>query len=118
MKDLILRFITMPMAVQVFKKDKEQFRKSKAQAVYFDLINSVLEQLKNDFNQLKADMYSVHHLDVHHLDVKHLGKSNDKVRYSVNKQVIEFTPEELKYKTEELMREYLANVELKNWESV
>lgn len=110
-KDLVLRFIAMPMAVQVFKQDKEQFRKSKAQAVYLDLIDSVLEKLQEDFNQLKSDMYTKYHLDV-----KSLGKSEGKVKYSVNKQVIEFTSDELKNKTEELMREYLANVELKSWE--
>lgn len=110
-EEIIIRFITMPMAVQVFKQDKEQFRKSKTQAVYLDLIDSVLEKLQEDFKQLKADMYSVHHLDI-----KHLGKSEGVVKYSVNKQVIEFTPDELKDKTEEIMREYLTNVELKSWE--
>ncbi len=113
MLDLVLRFITMPMAIQVFKQDKEQFRKSKAQAVYLDLIDSILEKLQEDFNQLKSDMYTKYHLDV-----KSLGKSEGKVKYSVNKQVIEFTPDELRDKTEELMREYLVNVELKSWERV
>lgn len=43
----------------------------------------------------------------------YLGKINGKVRYSINKEVVEFTPNELKNKTEELMKEYLVNAELK-----
>ncbi len=113
MKNLVLRFITMPMAVLVFKQDKEEVKKSKAQAVYLDLIDSVLEQLREDFKQLKADMYSKHHLDI-----KCLGKSGNKVKYTVNRQVIEFSSEELRANTEKLMKEYLIKVEMNSEEYI
>lgn len=105
MRDLVLRFIAMPMAIKVFQDDKENFRPSKVNVLYYDLIDSILVQLESDFRQLKADMYSKHHLDI-----KQIGKT----KYTINKEVIEFTPGELRHKTEEIMREHLANVDFKS----
>ena len=105
MKYVVLRFITMPMAIQIFKQDKESFAASKVNMLYEDLFDSILNKLQNDFKKLKADMYSKHHMDV-----RYIGKENGMVKYSVNRSITEFTPEELRSKTGELMREYLANV--------
>lgn len=113
MRDLILKYVTMPMAIKVFKDDKKYFSSSKVNVLYYDLIDSILEELENDFKQLKADMYSKYHLDV-----KHLEKANDVVKYSVNKKVIEFTPNELRNKTKALMKEYLSTVEIKSREHI
>lgn len=110
-RDVVLRFVCMPMAAALFRQDKNKFSVSKVNVVYYDLIDSVLEKLDIDFKQLKADMYSKYHLDV-----KYLGKNNGIVRYSVNKEIVEYTPDELKDKTEELMKEYLGNVKLKSSE--
>lgn len=107
-KDIVLRFITMPMAIKVFKQDKEQFSKSKVNILYYDLIDSILDKLEKDFNQLKADMFTKYHLDL-----KYLGEYSGVLKYTVNKEVVEFKPEELKVKTEELMREYIVKVDLK-----
>lgn len=111
--EIVLRFITMPMAVKVFEQDKKNFATSKVNILYYDLIDSVLDKLEKDFKVLKADMYSKHHLDV-----KYLGKENGLVRYSVNREVIEFTPKELQDKTEKLMKEYLSNVELNRKDNI
>lgn len=108
MRDLVLKYITMPMAVKVFRDDKKYISSSKVNVLYYDLIDSILEELENDFKKLKADMYSKYHLDV-----KHLGKANGVVKYSVNKKVIEFTPNELRNETEALMKEYLSTVDFK-----
>lgn len=105
MNKIVITFITMPMAIKIFYMDKNSFSVSKVNVVYQELINSALGKLQTDFNYLKRDMYTKHHLDV-----RYIGKDKNKVKYSVNKNVIEFTPEELKCKTEELMRKYLTNV--------
>lgn len=44
---------------------------------------------------------------VHHLDVKYLGKHNDEVKYTVNNEVITYSPEDLRRMTEYVMEEYL-----------
>ena len=106
MNDLVLKFITMPMAIKIFKQDKESFAFSKVGNVYQDLLDSVLNKLQSDFNDLKKDMYTKHHLDV-----RYIGRDNNKVKYTVNNNVVEFTPEELRNKTEELMKKYLASAE-------
>ena len=113
MMNLVLRFITFPMAVQVFKQDKDQFQKSKVYIIYFNLIDSILEKMQEDFNQLKAEMYSKHHLDV-----RYLGKENGMVKYTINKEEIGFSPNELRDNTEKLMREYLINAEIKSEELI
>lgn len=106
-KDLVLRFITMPMAITVFKQDKKHFKVSKVNVLFYDLIDSVLAKMEQDFRQMKADMYKKHHLDV-----RYLGKGNGRVNYRVNQQMISFTPAELKKQTEKLMEEYMVNMEL------
>lgn len=101
------------MAVQVFKQDKEQLQKSKVHIIYFNLIDSILEKMQEDFNKLKVEMYSKHHLDV-----RYLGKENGMVKYTINKEEIGFSPNELRDNTEELMKEYLINVEIKSKELI
>lgn len=106
-KDLVLRFITMPMAITVFKQDKKHFKVSKVNVLFYDLIDSVLAKMEQDFRQMKADMYKKHHLDV-----RYLGEGNGLVNYRVNQKMISFTPAELKEQTEKLMKEYMVNVEV------
>lgn len=113
MKDVVLRFVTLPMTIKVFREDKKNFSESKIHVLYYDLIDAVLEKLESDFRQLKAEMYMKHHLDV-----RYLGKEGTQVKYRVNKEVITFTPDELKEKTEELMREYLTDIKFERSERV
>ena len=105
MKDLILKYVTMPMAIKIFTDDKDSFKASKVAPVYFDLIDSILKQLEKDFKQLKADMFTKYHLDI-----RYLGKDDGVVKYSVNKDVIEFNPDELRNGTRKVMEEYIATV--------
>ena len=103
----------MPMAIQIFKQDKESFATSKVNMLYQDLFDSILNKLQTDFRKLKSDMYSRHHLDV-----RYIGKDNGMVKYSVNRNIAEFTPEELRSKAEELMKEYLSNVEVERQDRI
>lgn len=112
-QDIVLKFITMPMAIKVFKQDKVSFLKSKVDNVYQDLIDSILSKMQSDFTALKKDMYTKHHLNV-----RYIGKVNNTVRYSVNREMVEFTPEELKNKTEALMKKYLVNAEVETQDRV
>ncbi|WP_087974302.1 hypothetical protein [Oceanobacillus rekensis] len=101
-KDIVLRYITIPMAIKVFRQDKESFRHFKLGNLYLDKLDTVLQQLNKTFHQLKKEMYTIHHLDI-----RYLGKTDKEVKYSVNNEVITFTPEELRLTTSEIMSEYL-----------
>ena len=109
MRNLVLKYITLPMAIKIFNDDIQSFKVSKIAPVYFELIDSVLNQLQNDFNQLRTDMYTIYHLDV---------KRIDKLKYTVNKEVIEFSSEELRSATQKIMEEYIATVEVEKQQRV
>jgi len=97
-KPLIDKYIAMPMAITVFKRDTKSFEESKVYGVYLDKIDSVLKQLKEDFYSLKSEMITKYHLDI---------RCIDSCKYSVNGNIIEYTPEELRMVTADIMREYL-----------
>lgn len=101
-KDIILKYITIPMAIKVFRRDKETFKHFKMGNLYLDKLDAVLDELEKDFNKLKREMYMVHHLDVRYLE-----RTDKEVRYSVNKLIVTFTPEELRLKTSEIMSDHL-----------
>ncbi|WP_096271769.1 hypothetical protein [Paucisalibacillus globulus] len=91
------------MAIKVFEQDKKEFQKFKIGILYLDLHDNLIEQLKNDFLELKMKMYSQHHLDV-----KYMGKHDNKERYSINNtEIVEYTPAELKELTSSMMEEYI-----------
>lgn len=48
---------------------------------------------------------------IKHLLIVRIRRDGKKVRYSINKNVVGFTPGELKNKTKELMWEYIASAE-------
>lgn len=48
----------------------------------------------------------------YHLDIRYLGTENEAVKYSVNKEVIEFSPGELRNGTQKVMEEYITNTEI------
>ncbi|MCR1834957.1 hypothetical protein NSA56_11180 [Oceanobacillus caeni] len=97
-KALVDKYIAMPMAITVFKQDTKSFEESKVFGVYLDKIESVLKQLKKDFYSLKRDMITKYHLDI---------RCIDQCKYRVNGRIIDYTPEELKAITADIMREYL-----------
>jgi len=110
-KDIVRRFIVIPMAIKVFRQDKEKFAAFRFGNLYQDKIDSCLDNLQKDFNELKREMCTVHHLDV-----KNLGKQGSEVRYTVNNEVITFTPEDLRKMTEIMMEEYLIGEKATDFE--
>lgn len=102
-QDIINRYIAIPLAIKVFKQDQKEFQDFRIGNLYLDLLDCIIDQLKNDFLQLKKEMYSKYHLDI-----KYLGNQNDVEKYKVNnKDIIEYTPAELKALTRNIMEEYL-----------
>lgn len=101
-KEVVNKYIALSLAIKVFRKDKEIFADFKFGNLYQDELDAVIDLLLNDFNELRKEMYTVHHLDV-----KYLGKHNDEVRYAVNNEVISFAPEDLRKMTEDVMGDYL-----------
>lgn len=79
--------------------------------LYQDKLDAVIEQLLNDFNELRKEMYAVHHLDV-----KYLGKEGNEVRYAVNNEVITYSPEDLRKMTEDVMENYLIGSKATDFE--
>ncbi|MEN2465619.1 hypothetical protein [Ornithinibacillus sp. JPR2-1] len=98
MNDLVKKFVAYPLAVTVFKQDKDKFNDFKLGNLYLDMLDSVIERMQRDFFQLKAELLSKHHIDVQRIEV---GK------YRVNGEIVEFSPEELKQLTNQLMSDYL-----------
>ncbi|WP_029265663.1 hypothetical protein [Virgibacillus alimentarius] len=100
-KNLIDKFIAMPLAVTVFKQDQNQFKSFKMRNLYLDKLDAVIDRMEKDFYSLKQTLISKYHLDV---------KVIDQCTYNVNGKVIEYTPEEMKLMTSEVMHEYLFKV--------
>lgn len=100
--DVIDRFIATSLAIKVFKRDQKLFEDFKMGDVYLDKTDATIDKLYEDFNNLKREMYTVHHIDIRKLqDTIYLVKSRDK------NEVREYTAEQLKNMTSEVMEEYL-----------
>ncbi|MEN2468217.1 hypothetical protein [Ornithinibacillus sp. JPR2-1] len=107
MNDLIKKYIAYPLAVTVFKQDLERFKSFEVGNLYMDMVESIIERMHKDFYQLKAELLSKHHIDVQHIEI---GK------YKINGEIVEFSPEELKQMTDELMSEYLYGSKAQGFE--
>lgn len=94
-RDLINKYITIPMAIQVLKQDKEQFKTLSHRYVYQDLIDSAIKRMEQDFYHMKGKMFNV---------VKRL----DSTHYNVNGEVIEYTSEQLRDLTRQTIEEYFV----------
>ncbi|WP_047981739.1 hypothetical protein [Ornithinibacillus contaminans] len=93
------RYITYPMAIQVFKQDLQELKKFSLGNLYLDLVESIIKRMEQDFYKLKSELYSKNHIDVRRLNSK---------KYTINGKVIEYTSDELKEMTKQLMNEYLT----------
>lgn len=98
MEELIKRYIAMPMAVAVFKQDKEKFSEFRLGNLYEDMLDAIIERMQQDYFHLKKELITKHHIDI---------KKIEKGKYEINKEIVEFTPEELKEMTREVMSDYL-----------
>lgn len=102
-KHLIERYIALPMAINVLKQDREEFKKFTMGPVYLTLLDPAIEKATQDFYDLKNDMISKHHVDI-----KRVGK----LQYKVNGEVVEYTSDKLKKLSEDIMDEYFGSVEV------
>lgn len=103
-KELIDRYIALPMAINVFKQDREEFKKFKMGPVYLTLLDPAIEKATQNFYELKKDMISKHHIDI-----KRIGN----LQYKVNDKIVEYTSGELKKLSENIMNEYFGSVEVR-----
>lgn len=100
--ELIDRFIATSLAIKVFRRDYNLFADFKFRSVYQGKLDKIIEVLVQDFNDLRKDMYTVHHIDI-----KRLSDTKYRVRGKEINEVVQFTPEQLKQMTSEIMDEYL-----------
>jgi hypothetical protein len=105
--ELIKKYIAMPMAIKVFQQDLHTFREFSIGNLYLDMVESIIVRLEKDFYKLKSELISEHHIDVRKL-------SNGK--YKANNEVYDFTPEELKEMTSQVMSDYLYGDKAKKFE--
>ncbi|WP_200416429.1 hypothetical protein [Virgibacillus salexigens] len=107
-KTLIKKYIAIPMAIKVFSQDLEKFKSYKMRNVYLDKLDAVIDQLQNDLNDIKKQIYTVHHINVRRID---------KCKYKANNEIIEFTPDEMREMTKVVMQEYLYGSEASEFQA-
>lgn len=88
--ELVNYYITLPMAITIFRQDRKTFGSLKFGNLFEDKLDATIEQMKKDFYALKKDIISKHHLDI---------RCVDQCVYRVNGETIKFTPDELKKMT-------------------
>lgn len=100
-KQLLNKFIALPMAITVFKQDYKTFEPYRAGNLYQDKLQVVIDQMKKDFYKIKSE----------------LVRNNTQVRlinqckYNVNGEIIEYGTDELKELTANIMHHYLHTVD-------
>lgn len=107
MEDLIRKYIAIPMALTVFKQDKEEFSKYQLGNIYEDMIDSIVEQMHQDYFKIKTELLTKHHIDI---------KRIEKGKYEINKEIVEFSSEELKGFTQRVMSDYLHGENARGFE--
>ncbi|WP_339227848.1 hypothetical protein NSQ77_20040 [Oceanobacillus sp. FSL K6-2867] len=100
--DLVNQFIATSLAIKVFRRDKELFADFKFFELYQAKLDKIIEVLVQDFNNLRKDMYTVHHIDI-----KKISGTKYRIRGKEKIEVIEYTPEQLKQMTSTIMNDYL-----------
>ncbi|WP_139136350.1 hypothetical protein [Oceanobacillus sp. E9] len=90
----------MPLAINTLKHNEKLYDQDKFKIVppYLDLHESLIKAIEKDFRQLKSDMYSKYHLDIRKV-------SNN--TYTINKEEREFSSEELREGTKNVIQSYM-----------
>ena len=101
--DIVNQFIATSLAIKVFKRDQTDFMDFKFFELYLDMTDAIIGRLQEDLNILRKDMITKHHIDVRQLEsTKYIVKGRD------TNEVLEFTPDQLKQMTTEVMDRYLT----------
>ncbi|WP_155982654.1 hypothetical protein [Paucisalibacillus sp. EB02] len=51
-----MKYIAIPMAITVFKPDKERFKEFQLRNLYQDMIYSIIERMHQDYFKIKTEM--------------------------------------------------------------
>ncbi|QBP06969.1 DUF3158 domain-containing protein [Virgibacillus phage Mimir87] len=96
-KELINYYITLPMAITIFRQDRKTFGVLKFGNLFEDKLDATIEQMKKDFYALKKDLIT------NNMEIKLI----DQCKYNVAGTIVEYTPDELKDLTTSIMHQYL-----------
>lgn len=101
--DIVNQFIATSLAIKVFKRDQTDFMDFKFFELYLDMTDAIISRLQEDLNALRKEMITKLHIDVRQLEsTKYIVKGRD------TNKVLEFTPDQLKQMTTEVMDRYLT----------
>ncbi|WP_163531457.1 hypothetical protein [Halobacillus ihumii] len=104
-RELLVKAIILPLVLKVTQQDKKHFQDFKMRNVYLDKLDIVIESVQMDLNQVKSEMYSVHHIDL-----KPLPQEGEEFKYqwrtSQQKGLLTFTSDQLREHTKNIMKEY------------
>ncbi|TMN20806.1 hypothetical protein FFL34_00780 [Lentibacillus cibarius] len=104
------KYIALPIALKVFRHDYKEFAKFKTANVYLNKIDAVIEHMRNDYFGIKKQL-----ITIYHTEIRYIGKTSDVVKYRWRKGnecgVTEYTSEQLKDMTSEVMQNYLINTQ-------
>lgn len=102
-KELINKYIAIPLAINVLRLDRNEFQVFKAKNIYLDMVDSAIEQLKKDFYELRRIM--------HNVNIKRVSA----LQYSVDGHTIKYTADQLKEMAEDVMRGAISSMQLKEF---
>ncbi|MGM0940374.1 MAG: hypothetical protein ACQEWU_05300 [Bacillota bacterium] len=108
LKQLIQDFITLPMAIKVYEQDKKLVEDFYMANIYISMIDANIERLRQAQIETKKKMYTNYHVDV-----KRVGKTSYKWLSRGESGIIEYTPDELREMTKNIMGRYIYSTEFK-----
>lgn len=90
----------MPLAINTLKHNMALYDQDKFKIVppYLDLHESLINTIEKDFYELKKDVITSHRLDI---------RKQSTGKYMVNGEVMEFTSEELREGTKQVIQSYM-----------
>lgn len=108
LESLITQFITLPMVLKIFKRDRGTFSDWKMRNVYWDKLDAAMGSAQEDLNEVKRSMYAKHHIRV--LPLKPQGEIYPYQWKTPNEEgFVKFSSDELRDLTRNAMRYYLQN---------
>ncbi|WBX80706.1 hypothetical protein PD280_02425 [Virgibacillus salarius] len=109
LKQLIQDFIVIPMAIKVYEQDKKLIAADFTMAnLYISMIDAVIDRLRQVQIETKKKLYTKYHVDV-----KRVGNTSYKWLSRGESGIIEFTPQELREMTRDIMEKYMYGTKFK-----
>lgn len=98
--DIVLKYICMPLAIATLKHNEKLYDQDKFKIVppYLDLHDSLIKAIEKDFFELKREVIQDHHLNI---------RKQSTGKYLVNGKIMEFTSEELREGTKQVIQSYM-----------